>query len=93
MSKKFYRATIQIDFDYGADAIDWIETMTKTPPEGGTFHYKKLKVLFNKCRICGIDRKFNTLGTGIIGDPADECRSSHAAACQRRVEKNAKSAS
>lgn len=89
--KRFHRATIILDFDSQFDAVDWIQTVTKNPPRQAEVFATKVKILFNNCRICGIDRKFNTLGTGVIGDPADECRASHAMACQRRVEKDANS--
>ena len=93
MAKRFYRATVILEFDSEHDAAEWIRGITKNPPKVSTVQATSLKLLFKQCRICGIEYKFNTLGRGIIGEPADECREAHAAACQQRMEKNAKSAS
>lgn len=93
MPKKIYQLTVTLEFEYGADRSEWLEQLQNNPPKNAVLKNFRSKLLFSECRICGITRNFGTLGSGILGEPADECRSAHSLACQRRQAKNARSAS
>jgi hypothetical protein len=96
MPKKIYQVTVTVEFEYGADRSEWLENLQNhQPTTNENVHVKNVRsrLLFENCRLCGIKRNRGTLGSGIMGEPADECRAAHINACQRRRELNAKSAS
>jgi hypothetical protein len=93
MPKKIYQLTVTLEFEHGIDRLDWLEELQKNPPSGSVLKNFRSKLLFEQCRLCGVKRNRGTLGSGVIGEPADECRSAHALSCQRRQVKNAESAS
>lgn len=92
MAKKIYQVTVTLEFEHGADRSEWLEQVRKLPVDRVKVTNVQSKLLFQQCHYCGIDRKFGTLGGGIIGEPADECRAAYHAACQRREASNAQSA-
>jgi hypothetical protein len=96
MPKKIYQLTVTVEFEHGVDRSDWLENLKNNQPTNNLTPKLKSftsKLLFEKCHLCGIERKRGTLGPGILGYPADECSPPHYASCQRRQEKNAQSVS
>jgi hypothetical protein len=88
--KKIYQLTVVLEFEYGADRTEWLELFKSQQPTNNLtpnlVRYTS-RLFFDSCRLCGIERKRGTLGSGMLGDPADECRATHAGSCNRRKEK------
>jgi len=84
-SKPVYEVTITAEFgtkELRAKFLDQVRGSIADDELRST----EMKTRATSCRLCGIDRKFQTLGSGIAGISVDECRPSFAAACQRRQE-------
>lgn len=88
-SQPIYQAKIWVEFDTEEDRKKFVEQLrAELPGQVASMNYSTTATC---CRLCGIDRKFQTLGSGITPawDAVDECRGAHVMSCQRRQKANA----
>lgn len=89
-SEPIYQAALTVEFDSTETRDRFLATIRDllTPEQ---LQRTELKTRATCCRLCGIDRKFQTLGSGIAPawDAVDECRGAHVMSCQRRQKANA----